>query len=323
MIEVRDLRLVQAIDQHGSLIRAARVLGTGQPALTRRLAALEARMRGRLFERGPRGVIATDLGRAILAEADEILGRLARLDRYTAEVRGDQVRDLSVVAGAYAAELICLVAAARMLACHPQIRVRLASTNWTEVPRALIDREASLGVLDLSSYSEDPGLTVEPLRPQPGVFVARPGHPLAARRSLELCDILTFPMVFIGNAPAHVQAPMAAAREEARLRGAMHPAFPAMVHESPTISLGALRHSDAVAAVTLAIAGPALRAGQVAVLPWRAPWVSVHPGVLHLRGRPLGEAEQAFVELLRAADEQGERDALALCEELGLPPDCA
>ena len=46
MIEVRELRLVKAIDDHGSLVRAARVLGIAQPALTRALARLEARLRG-------------------------------------------------------------------------------------------------------------------------------------------------------------------------------------------------------------------------------------------------------------------------------------
>ncbi|MCA3313416.1 MAG: LysR family transcriptional regulator [Roseomonas sp.] len=49
MIEARKLRLVKAIDDHGSLVRAARVLGIAQPALTRALARLEARLRGRLF----------------------------------------------------------------------------------------------------------------------------------------------------------------------------------------------------------------------------------------------------------------------------------
>jgi DNA-binding transcriptional LysR family regulator len=33
MLEVRDLRMVRAIHEQGSLARAARVLGVGQPAL--------------------------------------------------------------------------------------------------------------------------------------------------------------------------------------------------------------------------------------------------------------------------------------------------
>ena len=92
MLEVRDLVLVRAIAEHGSLARAARVLAVGQPALTRSLAGLEARLRGPLFERNRRGVVPTDLCRALLAEAGEILERLARLDRHLSEVRGSRPR---------------------------------------------------------------------------------------------------------------------------------------------------------------------------------------------------------------------------------------
>jgi hypothetical protein len=44
VLEVRERRLVQAIED-GSPARGARVLATSQPALTRSLAALEARLR--------------------------------------------------------------------------------------------------------------------------------------------------------------------------------------------------------------------------------------------------------------------------------------
>ncbi|WP_158287777.1 LysR family transcriptional regulator [Falsiroseomonas bella] len=322
MLEVRDLRLVQAIGEHGSLVRAARVLNTTQPALTRSLAALEAKLKGRLFERSPRGAIATDLGRAVLADAQEMLGRLERLDRYLAEVRGDQVRDLSIHAGAYLAETLAMTAAARMLPLYPRVRLRVNSVNWADVARGLHDREAPIGLVDRRGIEDDPGLEVEPLQPQPGVFVVRPGHPLTMQRGLSLPDILSYPMIFIGRVPTAVQAPMAVAREQARVRGTMHPAFPALVQESPTVALAAVRQSDAVAPMTLPLALPALQAGQVVALPWREPWVSLHPVVLRLRRRHLGEAEQAFLDLLRGVDREFEQAARDWCAAQGLSPDC-
>ena len=204
MIEVRELRLVKAIDENGSLVRAARVLGIAQPALTRALARLEARLRGKLFERSRRGVIATDLGRAIIAEGNDILERLEKLDRHLAEARGTQTHDLDVIAGAYMAETLCLTAAARMLSAFPNTRVRLVSANWTEVPAAILDREAPIGMMDIRGFVADPGLSVEKLRPQPGIFVARAGHPLASRASVSLADIMAFPLAFIGRAPREV-----------------------------------------------------------------------------------------------------------------------
>jgi len=322
MIEVRDLRLVLEIHRQGSLVRAARVLGVGQPALTRSLAALEARLRGPLFERHRQGVIATSIGRALLAEAEDILGRLDRVERGMAELRGGQVRDLSIMAGTYVLESIGMAAAMRMLPLHPRVRLKLQGGNWADVPRALHGREATLGLLDLRGAKPDEGLEVETLRRQPGVFVVRVGHPLTQLRSVGLPDILSYPFVFISRAPQAVQGPMAAAREAARAAGAPHAAFPALMHESPTVALAALRHGDAVAALTLSIALPALRAGTVAALPWREPWVSVHPGVIRLRGRPAQEAEQAYLDLLRDADAAAEREAQAWCAENGLSAEC-
>ncbi|MBP0463920.1 LysR family transcriptional regulator [Roseomonas sp. PWR1] len=324
MFEVRDLRMVRAIQEHGSLVRAARVLGITQPALTRQLAALEARLRGPLFERSPRGVTMTDLGRAVVTDSVDILDRLDRLGRHASDARGDQVRDLNIAAGAYIAETLCITAASRMLSLYPQVRVRLVSSNWAEVPRAVHEREASLGLLDLRGFGPEmgEGLVVEPLQPQPGVFVVRPGHPLAGQRAIGLADIVSFPFILIGRIPTAVQAPIAAARAEARAAGRSHAAFPALIHESPTVALRALPHSDAVAAVTLAIAAPALQAGEVVALAWREPWVSIHPGIVRLRNRALGEAEEAFLDLLRTADREGEAASLALCEALGLPAAC-
>jgi DNA-binding transcriptional LysR family regulator len=191
------------------------------------------------------------------------------------------------------------------------------------VGRAVLEREAPLGLLDLRGFQRDPGLEAEALRPQPGLFVVRPDHPLTLAPRVTLTEIMAFPFVFIGRAPREVQAPLVQAREAARQAGALHPAFPALVHESPTVALNLVPTSDVVVAVTISLAARALRQGEVVALPWRAPWVSIHPGILRLRGHRPGEAEQAFLDLVQSANLQGEQEALAICAELGLPADCA
>ena len=67
----------------------------------------------------------------------------------------------------------------------------------------------------------------------------------------------------------------------------------------------------------------ALRHGDIVALPWqRAPWASIHPGIITLRNRVLGAAEQGFLDLLRAADQKAEDDALAWCAAQGVPSGC-
>ncbi|MBM3627668.1 MAG: LysR family transcriptional regulator [Alphaproteobacteria bacterium] len=174
-MEIRDLRIVKTIAEHGTLVRAARVLGTAQPALTRSLAAIEARLRGKLFERTRRGVVLTDLGRTVMAEAGEILQRLERLGERLDAVRGDQVRELRILAGPFVGESIGVMALARMIARHPEVRMRLATSNWAEIPRAILEREASVGLLALQDLDEDPNLHVE--RAPAARRVPRPPRP--------------------------------------------------------------------------------------------------------------------------------------------------
>ena len=67
-----------AIARAGSLQGAARALGVNHSTVFRRLNALEARLRVRLFDRSPRGYALTVAGEHMLVSAerveDEILG---------------------------------------------------------------------------------------------------------------------------------------------------------------------------------------------------------------------------------------------------------
>lgn len=72
-LDLRRLRYVHAIAQHGSLTRAAEALGIAQPALSHHLAELEAHFGTPLFHRGPRGMVPADAGRILVAHASSIL----------------------------------------------------------------------------------------------------------------------------------------------------------------------------------------------------------------------------------------------------------
>jgi len=48
----------------------------------------------------------------------------------------------------------------------------------------------------------------------------------------------------------------------------------------------------------------------------------VHPGIVRVRNRVLGEAEQAFLDLVRTVDRDAEAAARRWCAAHGLPADC-
>lgn len=304
MLEIRDLELVRTVVSEGNFARAARVLGLGQPVLSRRIADLEHRLGGPLFLRGHAGAEPTDLCRALMIDAEEILARMQALSRRLSETRGHQTAELRIAAGSFVCETSVLPAAAAMFSLTPELRVSIAAMTWKAVAVAVRGRDAELGVLEVSDLGDDTAdLVIEPLREHPAFFAARAGHPLAGRAGLTLAEILAFPLIMIGRVPQRFVAVFAAAREEARATGTAHPAFPALLHESPSVALRAAAASDAIVGVTASIAAFALLAGEMTVLPWHEPWTFLRFGIIQVRGRRLPAAAGQFVEALRQADE--------------------
>jgi LysR family transcriptional regulator, transcriptional activator for dmlA len=78
-MNTEDLELVLAVHQQGSMVGAARALRSSAPMVTKRLAALEARLGLRLFQRSTRKVAATAEGALLCERAAPLLAQHAAL----------------------------------------------------------------------------------------------------------------------------------------------------------------------------------------------------------------------------------------------------
>jgi DNA-binding transcriptional LysR family regulator len=76
--EVRHLEALRAVAEEGTFRGAADVLGYSQAAISQQIAGLEALVGSPVFDRpgGPKPVILTPVGRALLAHAEVVLDRL-------------------------------------------------------------------------------------------------------------------------------------------------------------------------------------------------------------------------------------------------------
>src|SRR5689334_23680235 len=72
-LEVRHLKLIEAIAGEGSMTRAAGRLSISQSALSHQLTGLESGLGVSLFRRVPRGMVLTDAGEKLLDCARSVL----------------------------------------------------------------------------------------------------------------------------------------------------------------------------------------------------------------------------------------------------------
>jgi LysR family transcriptional regulator, pca operon transcriptional activator len=172
------LRVADALDTHGSLLKASAALGLGQPALTRSLRELEEITGAALFERHPRGVRPTAAGVAVIRVARRVLGELRRMEA--------ELDALGAVEGGSVAVGVLPVAAVGILpgalialrAARPGLRVNLQQGRTEELLPLLASRELDLIVGRLYAPAVPDGFQRLPMWEEPIAVLARAGHPL-------------------------------------------------------------------------------------------------------------------------------------------------
>jgi DNA-binding transcriptional LysR family regulator len=95
MFDVKQLRVLKAVAEHGSFSAAADALAYTQPAISQQIAALEKRAGTQLVDRMSRGVRLTEAGQSLVEHADVVLARLAAAEAELdaiAGIRGGRVR---------------------------------------------------------------------------------------------------------------------------------------------------------------------------------------------------------------------------------------
>lgn len=125
MDRLLTLEMFVAVAGEGGFAAAARKLGSSPPAVTRGIAALEARLGTSLFHRSTRAVALTDAGVAFLEQARRILADLAGAER---ELRGAEAEprgQLHLTAPVMFGRLHVLPVVGDLMAQHRELMVRM------------------------------------------------------------------------------------------------------------------------------------------------------------------------------------------------------
>ena len=162
-LELRQLRHLLALADHGGVGRAAAALEMTQPALTRSLRELERKAGAALFYRSRRGITPTDEGRLLIQRAVQLVAVADELDRDLARGRVPGSGQVTLGAGPYPAETIVPTAMAGFAMRNPLVRLRVVVRDWDELLRRLRGREIDFFVGETSTLDCEPDLDVEAL----------------------------------------------------------------------------------------------------------------------------------------------------------------
>ena len=146
-MEIRQLRYFIAIAHHGSLTKAARVLGVAQPALSRHLKLLEDRLGVELFHRAQRGMMLTEDGTRVQERAEFILRELGQISAGGGSTsKGPSGLVVIGVTPSLAHALYCPVFA-KVRALYPEIRLRLLADLTYDLEEWIHSGRIDLAVL--------------------------------------------------------------------------------------------------------------------------------------------------------------------------------
>lgn len=180
------LEMFVAVASEGGFAAAARKLGSSPPAVTRGIAALEARLGTSLFHRSTRAVALTDAGAAFLGEARRILADLAGAEREVRGAQADPRGQLYLTAPATFGRLHVLPVVRALLEQHRDLGVRMMLIDRNvRIVEEGIDVAVRIGPLaDSSLKAVRIGAVRQMLAASPA-YLARRGAPV---RLAELAD---------------------------------------------------------------------------------------------------------------------------------------
>ena len=179
-VELRELELLVAVTETGSLGQAAARCGLSQPAVSARMTNLEGKRGLRLLYRDPSGTRPTPAGTEIAAAARDVLAATARLLGAADSLAAESGSRLRVAASFTVAEHLAPAWIEALRADLPDVSLTLEVANSTLVLAAVGRGQVDLGFVE-GPDREMVGLGSEAITTDTLAVVVAAGHPWAHR----------------------------------------------------------------------------------------------------------------------------------------------
>ena len=285
-MDIAALKAFIAVADSGSFSLAAEQLFLTQPAISKRVSALENELEARLFDRIGRGVSLTEAGQALLPRARNILldleDSVRALSNLSGEVHGTLRFGTSHHIGLHRLPPVLKA----FVHVYPEVRLDIRFMDSEEACLAVEHGELELAIVTLPPSPANV-LQTEKVWDDPLAIMVARDHPLAQKRRPSLRDLASHPVILPATGTYTRQIAEAAFKEvDLHLDIALSTNYLETIHMLVSVGIG------------WSLLPVTMRDDQTRILSVSALSLSRSLGVVYHRDRTLSNAARALNRLL-------------------------
>jgi DNA-binding transcriptional LysR family regulator len=295
-IRLRDLHIVMAVAEAGSMTKAARKLAISHPVVSKTISDLEQTLQVRLFDRTAQGIELTNYGEALLKCSvnvfDEMRQGLKQIEFLTDPTSGELAIGCAEIMNAGIMPAI----SERFLQQYPRVQLLVVHADIAmEQFDPLRERKVELLIGRLPEPFVDEDFVFEPLIQEPFVAVAGLNSEWGRRRRIELADLMQESWVIppYDSVPGRIIS-------EIFVASGMKPPRPAIATLSVQLASALVATGKFVGILPNSVARYSSQRVGLKIMPVKMPATEYAIAILTLKNRTPGPLAKLFIDHARA-----------------------
>src|SRR4051794_24809825 len=189
-LKLRELNILLAVAQAGSMAKAAKDLAISQPAVSKAIADMEHTLGVPLFDRSQQGVEPTQYGRALLKRGVAVFDELQQGVQDIDFLSNPDAGELHIGSTSGLSEGIVLTVINRMALQHPRVVFHVVPGGLLLQHEGLRGRSVELAFTRLFGSALNEDMDANVLYEEPLVVAASKESPWARRRKITLKELV-------------------------------------------------------------------------------------------------------------------------------------
>jgi len=293
-MKLQDLHVLMTVVQAGSMGKAAQILNTTQPNVSRSIGELEHALGVRLLDRHRQGIEPTEYGRALLDCGMAVFDDLRQGMRNIAFLADPTAGELRIGTTAFLAASFVSALVDRLSRRYPRIVFHLV-TGYTEtLHRELAERKVDLLIVRGSGPVADPRYDFEFLFDDSYVVAAGAQNKWVRRRRIEIAELAN--ELWVLPPPDSVIGSIV--MDAFRASGLDYPRV-SVVTDCPHMRISLLATGRFVTVFPASAFRFLTKRSELKVLPVELPMARRPNGIVTLRNRALSPVAKIFIDCAR------------------------